>query len=268
MPRIENGDELVTPLNVLVGGQASLLDSAPKSGVDFETKSAEWEYKTQLPEKEKEFTEKWQQLITKTFVRQRASILSKAAVKSAESIEVLFDSDRWNKELTADMAALNVETIMVWAIFLANSLGIEINEDGIRKWAERNAEITAENINRATLGQLVKAAEEEDRPSALKRVFEIAIGVRAYQIATSMVTSLSNFGTHYTAQNSNGLITKKTWNLGPGKEHRSSHIRLDGETVWMRENFSNGLRWPGDAANDRTGGDETANCSCYLTYKS
>ncbi len=31
LPAVENGDELVTPLNVLVGGQASPLDSAPKS---------------------------------------------------------------------------------------------------------------------------------------------------------------------------------------------------------------------------------------------
>jgi hypothetical protein len=29
LPAVENGDELVTPLNVLVGGQASPLDSAP-----------------------------------------------------------------------------------------------------------------------------------------------------------------------------------------------------------------------------------------------
>lgn len=263
MPSIEGGDELVTPLNVITGGQASPNDSAPKS----ETKSVTKSYDPRLPEKESEYEKKWSELFVKTFIRQRAHILSKASAKSAESIEAIFDQERWNKELAEDVYELNMETIMVWAKHFADQLGVSFDRESVELWAQKNAQYTAEGVNYSTLQSLIKAEEntEDDRASALKHVFEIAIASGAYRLARSRVTTLSNYGTISVAKRGDNSVTTKTWNLGGGKEHRSSHVALAGETVAVNSTFSNGMKYPGDmqATNDAS---EIANCTCYLTY--
>ena len=44
---------------------------------------------------------------------------------------------------------------------------------------------------------------------------------------------------------------------------RPSHQALNGETVGIRERFSNGGRWPGDPA---LPAEENANCMCSVSF--
>ena len=77
-------------------------------------------------------------------------------------------------------------------------------------------------------------------------------------VAATTVTFASGFGSVEAArQNSQGAT--KTWRT-TSSNPRSSHKRLDGETVGMDEDFSNGLAWPGGVGDP----DETAGCKCEM----
>ncbi|MCR8947157.1 hypothetical protein NW249_34280 [Streptomyces sp. OUCMDZ-4982] len=82
----------------------------------------------------------------------------------------------------------------------------------------------------------------------------------AVRAATS-ATEARSFGSH-DAAGASGL-THKVWRTG-GQNPRSSHARLNGDSVELGRTFSNGLRWPGDANGDAA---ETANCNCRLDYE-
>ena len=80
LPRIDGGDELITPLNVLVGGQASPTDSAPKSA----SEALPGSQATPQP------------ALSTVLARQSAVVASKAGAGSR-----WWDADRWDRELAA-----------------------------------------------------------------------------------------------------------------------------------------------------------------------
>ena len=53
---------------------------------------------------------------------------------------------------------------------------------------------------------------------------------------------------------------QKTWIVTSGNP-RASHAAMDGETVGIDEQFSNGADWPGDSTLDA---DETCGCTCEV----
>jgi hypothetical protein len=72
----------------------------------------------------------------------------------------------------------------------------------------------------------------------------------------SMVTTAANFGAHDAAYYAGGKT--KTWTGGTTR-----HAPMNGQTVPLGENFSNGMAWPGDPAG---GAAEVANCGCSVTF--
>lgn len=82
MPAIEGGDELVTPLNVLIGGQSS-----PQDGKAVES------------------------VLVKFRDRQRQVVASKR-----ESGSEWWDRARWDRELVADLSKAGVEVLRAAAI--------------------------------------------------------------------------------------------------------------------------------------------------------
>lgn len=267
LPSLDDGDELVTPLNVLVGGQANPRDSAPDEaggggGKALSMKAARGKIDPTQVELRQKHIRKWEQVISRHFERQRDAILGKVPEKSAKAttITALWDPARWNRELHADLFRLNVATATVWARSVAEQVEAELDEERMYEWLDENARIAAENIN-ATTGQQIEAALGEDEPrNAIKHLFEIAVTSRALQIATSKVTTAANFGAREGAKQS-GLRTK-TWQVNSSNP-RTEHAMMDGETVGIEDNFSNGMKWPGDPAG---GADNVADCQCSLVF--
>jgi HK97 family phage portal protein len=259
-----DADELATPLNVIVGGQASPRDSAPKGEPPLlippngRGKKAAGELDPTLPELRAKYQEKWVQLLVRTFERQRASVMSR--VKAAPDIMVLWDSDRWNRELGADFYALGATTALEWGHFVAEAMEVELQEDEMLPWLLENSRIAAEYVNESTMNQVEEALQEDEPMEALANVFALAAGTRAGLIATGRVTALSNFGSQEGARQGN--LRTKTWKTNSGNP-RPSHARMNGETVGIRETFSNGLRWPGDP---RGSAEETAGCQCSVVF--
>lgn len=91
------------------------------------------------------------------------------------------------------------------------------------------------------------------------------MGYRAsMRTARTAMTSAQNAGRvdAYRRAEGMGIHVRKQWLATLDRRTRHSHRRLDGEVVGMDENFSNGLRYPGDPESGR--GSEVYNCRCTL----
>lgn len=276
LPSMEgDADELVTPLNVLVGGQASPRDASSRdSGVE-EPKShgggksqKDGEFDPTQPVLRERYQEKWARLLVRTFERQRAAVLGildkgghfPVRRKETPDIAVLWDAERWDRELTADFYRLSTATAMGFARYVAGELDFELDEEEMQVWLMENARIAAELVNESTQEQIGEALLADGVREAIGGVFELALGVRAGQIALGRVTTLANFGSQEGARQ--GGLRTKTWHVNSGNP-RPSHQALHGTTVGIRDTFPNGLRWPGDP---RGSAEENANCGCSVTF--
>lgn len=255
-----DADELVTPLNVIVGGQPSPQTptgaNAPKALAAPTVKAVDPTH-ARLRARH---VAKWTQALAHFFERQREVVVGRLPKNRKAAAADLFNASRWNRELAADVLPLSTATATVFAKQVADELGIDYDPDIMLPWLKENARITAEGVNKITLAKLAAALEEDDPLEAIQTLFDTAAGSRAAQIAQTKVTSVANFGAHDAADHS-GLRTK-TW-LTISSRPRASHARLAGETVPMSADFSNGMKWPGDP---NGGADEVANCTCSVTF--
>lgn len=289
LPPIEGGDDLVVPLNVLVGGQASPRDSAPPPpglahrpahGAKARPRAlAGWEEKTA-------------EVLTGFFTRQRSAVL--ARLGAGAELADAFDLNRWNSELGTDLYALALEVAEDLGASVAGPAGTDFDRSLVEGWLAENARIAAEGVNGATLAALGEAyagvrvgtasrSAKRDLRRALedagldfddddgavddlvsnvdpaRSVFDYALAARVAQIATSRTTTVSSFARTEGARQA-GLRTK-TW-VSSGSPN-SRHSALDGETVPLGDTFSNGAAWPGDPV---LGVDETAGCLCSVDF--
>jgi len=251
-----DADALVTPLNVIIGGQASPRDSAPKLLLKAD---ADGEIDPTQPKLRERYREQWTRLLVRTFERQGAAVLNRVKAKELPDLAALWDEERWNREVTEDFYRLGAETAGAWAGYVANELGFELDVEEMLPWLQKNARVTAAYVNGSTRAQIEAALLEDDPLEALKRMFEMAVGVRAAQLALGRVTALANFGAVNAAQQ--GGLRRKTWLAGPNP--RPSHAAQDGVTMDIHDTFPNGLRWPGDP---RGSAEENAGCNCSMSY--
>lgn len=85
----------------------------------------------------------------------------------------------------------------------------------------------------------------------------------AMRSARTAMTSAHNLGKHRSYENAArlGIDVKKRWHAALDRRTRGSHRHLDGEVVKLTEEFSNGLKYPGDPDGP---GSEVYNCRCVL----
>jgi uncharacterized protein with gpF-like domain len=92
---------------------------------------------------------------------------------------------------------------------------------------------------------------------------EHKLDVAAMRTARTMITSAQNGGRidGYKRAEKLGIKTVKVWLATPDSRVRDSHARLDGEEREIENEFSNGLRYPGDPNGEP---EEVYNCRCTL----
>jgi HK97 family phage portal protein len=254
LPSLEGGDELVTPLNVLTGGQASPRDSAPKSKAKAIGATA--------PELRERHEQKWTEALTRHYRRQEAAIVSRVPKGRKTDIGgVWWDDERWDSELTADLFRLNNLTAMAWAGLIAEQTGMPASEERMQAWLLEHSQVQAGYINGQTRDALEEALRQPEPLDAVKNVFNLALTVWAVRQAVSAVTSASNFGATEAAIA--GGLTKKTWRVNSSNP-RPSHAALNGTSVGIRDKFPNGLRWPGDPAGTA---EDNAMCHCTVDFE-
>lgn len=280
LPAMDGGDELIVPLNVLVGGLASPHDTDPT--VERYNSAQNEQARKLLGLKSKEDkkprkarsnpTDEEKEQIAKVyrdfFIRQGKSVLPKIGAKS----EKWWDAERWNKELAEDLFT----EVFGMSVLIAReavkdlwgsdgSYDADRTEAYIKKMCERRAEM----VNDATYNELLESLDEDsfEDEEALKAtpegVFENAEENRSASAGAAFAVALVSWSTlEACSQNQRrGENVFKTW-ICTSSNPRASHARMNGETVQYDEPFSNGAMWPGDI--DNLDVEDVANCQCIL----
>lgn len=144
-----------------------------------------------------------------------------------------------------------------------------INSKVVPKLANRITWITntTEDIFKSTCRRLCDEAIQQglgvdNIASNIQKELGIAEKYRAERIARTEVVSASNEGSLAGAK-STDLDLDKEWIAYIDDKTRDSHIDLNGTTVAMNENFSNGLEYPGDPSGEA---EDVINCRCTIGY--
>jgi hypothetical protein len=257
MPAIEGGDELIVPLNVITGGQASPSDSGAQNlaaAARRRAKSTEFEIKApeEIPDDHQKAMAK---VFAKFFARQRRSVLS------AKKDPGWWDAARWDRELRDDLLEESLNVTKASALTALAGMGVDPDKYSVertREFLKTVAGRIARQVNAATLSAL-EAAFEDDDPEAPAHVFDVAESSRAEQSGMTAAATYVGFGMVEAARQTKPTATKR-WQVNSGNP-RSSHAAVNGEEVPIDDDFSNGMKWPGSFNGDV---DEVANCQCSV----
>ncbi|MBO5569653.1 MAG: phage portal protein [Clostridia bacterium] len=262
LPPVEGGDELIVPLNVVTGGQASPTDTHMNAGHVhvFRKKKKdddETEISGEVKEKEQEAVG---DLLDTFFKRQAKSILPKLGANAD-----WWNADRWNKELADDLEPTLREIATAHGEKAAAAIGAEYSEKATEAYLRKLTEARAEVINEETRKKVQQAmddAEEDEDPEELAAgEFEKRSDLDAALLGAMLAKKVAGWGTEEadrqaTRQGSRKKVYK-VWEAGANA--RESHALMNGEMVPIDEPFSNGADWPGDDSLDP---DESCGCNC------
>jgi HK97 family phage portal protein len=258
LPAIEGADELIIPLNVITGGQASPTDSGTQNQLAApvrRVKSTEYEIKApeEIPEDHQKAMAK---VFSRFFARQRRSVLS-----SAKKAPDWWDAERWDKELADDLLGESLDVSKAAALTALAGMGVDADKysvDRTKAFLKTVSERIAQQVNAATLASLEGAFEDDD-PDAPAHVFDVAESSRADQSGMTAAATYVGFGMVEAARQTKPQALKR-WQVNSGNP-RSSHAAVNGEEVSIDDDFSNGMKWPGSFNGDV---EEVANCQCSV----
>lgn len=260
MPPLDGGDELIVPLNVVEGGQASPQDT------HMEERSGQAEVKTIVPShrkdaekilikgrSQKEEDDELAEALKKFFRRQKNSVIPKIGAKAE-----WWDEDRWNKELADDLEPLIDKIADAHGMSAAEVMGTEYGREITRKYLRKLTEGRSKAINASTLQKLLEAIEAEEEPA---EVFEKRESKDAVTFGQSLANAVAGWAlmeaVHQAQAQGYSKKVEKEWETGPNS--RPSHAAMNGQRVGIDEKFSNGAEWPGD---DNLSADESCGCNC------
>jgi HK97 family phage portal protein len=272
LPAVQGGDELVTPLNVLVGSQASPVDAGPEPDPNARPEQSARQLEQtkatvlQLKAAPDDPVLRRSIDIVSAFFRRQAAVISSRVGAG----QTAYQTERWKRELATVMLQVNLLASTAAGKKALEQLGVdadEWDEDRTIGWLTANADGVSDGINQTVKARVENAIELDDEHDpdeelehpGLSSVLLTLAGSYAVLTATSQTTAMSGWGT-IEAANQQGVQATKTWDAGSNP--RSSHASMNGETVPVGEEFSNGARWPGDSS---LSDDERAGCNCQLT---
>lgn len=269
LPAIPGGDELVTPLNVLVGGLASPQDTARPQDRNIGAAAAPQPHAKALDRDElarlarvrNRSSDRINSAILGALERQGRSVRSKLGAETKKApgqkaeVGAVFDRARFDRELAADIRAEIVKA----AEDAAATVGDwdAANADG---WFDAVAQGSAEAMNDSIAERIGEALDDEDPAGVVGQFYDGLRENTAVLAGMTLAASAFNFGRTEAAQF--GGRRTKTWLTTSGNP-RSAHAALNGFTVGMGELFPNGAKWPGDPA---LSVDERANCQCIVDF--
>ena len=259
LPPVDGGDELITPLNVITGGQASPQDT------HMNQNSEEPELKLITPSHRKDRDDTIRikgksdeqddadvaAILKKFFERQANSILPKIGAGRD-----WWDEDRWDEELVEDLLPVINDIADKHGMAAADVMGTEYGVELTRNYLKAMTQGRAHAINTSTHDKLEEAVEEEDTEPA--EVFEKR---DPDMLGQALATAVSSWATieaaHQALDNGYPHKVEKEWVTGPNA--RPTHAAMNGQRVGMDEKFSNGANWPGDDTLDPA---ESCGCNC------
>lgn len=298
LPRIDGGDDLIVPLNVITGGLASPNDTTSDSyasmysgvgvardadnsrvdenGVDVDCKSESDERSATIKASDDD-ADLVADVLKSFFNRQRKSVISKigaeksrgASVKADDETPDWWDADRWNRELADDLFPVVMDLVSRFGRSTLRELALSEelwNSDSTAAYVKKVCEGKARGVNDTTLRNLIASLSDDVPDGDLKAtpdgVFDDAVYNRSAAIGAGVATSMSGWGAcEAIRQSGTEHDVLKTW-VVTSSNPRASHARMNGETVPFDEPFSNGAMFPGDTG--ALSVDEVAGCNCVL----
>ena len=262
LPPIDGGDELIVPLNVVAGGQASPQDTHMNQNSD------EVEIKKIVPSHRKDTAQtimikgkadeeedaEMAEILKRFFQRQGKSVLPKIGAGGE-----WWDEERWNTELADDLEPLIVAIADKHGKDASATMGMEYVIEITRKYLRKMAEGRARMINTKTREKLEEAVEDEEQdPADVFKTREDRDSISWGSSITSAVASWAVIeAAHQAERQGFTRRVEKQWDTGPNA--RDSHAAMNGQRVPIDDNFSNGAYWPGD---DNLPLGEVCGCNC------
>lgn len=174
------------------------------------------------------------------------------------------DSKEWNDRLADVLLPLSQATTDAIGQNVANSLGGKYSGDSIGDWLKEDATKSAKNINKTTQANvreyLKNTPDDMSYEDSVDSFFDESEASRPDEWSLTRVVMLAGLAGLVAARLSNA--TEKTW-VTTSDNPRPEHAAMNGETVKLGENFSNGMNGPGDYSG---GAEEVANCTCDLQF--
>lgn len=260
LPDVEGGDELITPLNVVEGGQANPSDvdsHDPLSGDDYDPTRGDPKRRKPMM-KSAEAADPWflrgEIAMSNFFERQYRTV--KAAWDAG--VEDWWDRERWDRELAEDLQQLAFAESPDVGRKQTESIGFDPEDydvDVTYAYLATLAKGRAKVINQTTYEQIMRGQVEG---KSVEDVWRSEWRKRAAIVGIAFVAAVASWTSKEVSQQFMDGMGFKTWIVTSGNP-RDSHAMQDGETVGISEAFSNGLEWPGDP---KMGAAEVANCMC------
>lgn len=259
LPSVPDGDELITPLNVVTGAVASPQDTDGTEGQLSAAGMRSLVVPGKAPtgrslkvDSERTDAQAVEAVLLKFLGRQRASVLSELGAGATE-----LDYERWKGELYADLMEVMPGISQRQTDKLIKSLDLDITFNANR--ARGIGNMTADHADNIVVSNIKKLLMADD-PA---HVFDVLEETRAAQYADTIVASVQNQrSVEVSEQGARALGRKafKTWVTTSG-DSRPAHAAMSGIRVPVRTPFPNGAQYPRSSVLGPAG---VANCQCQM----
>lgn len=266
LPYLEGTDELIVPLNVIQGGQASPTDSGSQNLDGSDTNQLDHRQQDEAAEGGKSIDPKARLVLKAVTSRPSPSILERMRQAYIDELqrEGLSESavDALADRIEPFLAEQAVDAANL--VILRSGTGSEtIGRGAIRNYIRQMAEGKAGAAVDAAMRLLGAAAQDDAAQDRARETIEdILSDDRLGLWADASTKDAAGFGSQEGGRRSGAI--RKMWVHNGSSHPRADHAAMDGETVDMDDTFSNGMRWP----HDWGGGDadDIVGCNCDIAY--
>lgn len=266
LPYLEGTEELIVPLNVIQGGQASPTDSGSQNLNGSDTNQLDHRQQDQAAEEGKSLAPKARMVLKAVTSRPSPSILERMRQVYVDELQREGLSEAAVEALADRIEPFLAEQALEAAngVILRSGTGTEtIGRGAIRNYIRQMAEGKADAAVDAAM-RLLGAVSGDDaaQDTARETIEDILSEDRLGLWADASTKDATGFGSQEGARRSGAV--KKMWVHNGSSHPRAEHAAMNGETVDMDDTFSNGMRWP----HDWGGGDadDIVGCNCDIAY--
>lgn len=268
LPYLEGTEELIVPLNVIQGGQASPTDSGSQNLGGADTNQLDHRQQDEAADEEggKSLDPKARLVLKAVTSRPSPSILERMRQAYIDELqrEGLSESavDALADRIEPFLAEQAVDAANL--VILRSGTGSEtIGRGAIRNYIRQMAEGKAGAAVDAAMRLLGAAASDDAAQDRARATIEDILSEDRLGLwADASTKDATGFGSQEGARRSGAI--RKMWVHNGSSHPRADHAAMGGETVDMDDTFSNGMRWP----HDWGGGDaaDIVGCNCDIAY--
>lgn len=266
LPYLEGTEELIVPLNVIQGGQASPTDSGSQNLNGSDTNQLDHRQQDGAAEEGKSLVPKARMVLKAVTSRPSPSILEQMRRAYVDELQRGGLSEATVEALADRIEPFLAEQAIEAAngVILRSGTGTEtIGRGAIRNYIRQMAEGKADAAVEAAM-RLLGAVSGDDaaQDTARETIEDILSEDRLGLWADASTKDATGFGSQEGARRSGAV--KKMWVHNGSSHPRAEHAAMNGETVDMDDTFSNGMRWPHDWGGG--GADDIVGCNCDIAY--